>query len=155
MSGGPGDERLRQLPEPQGPGGLRHGRRAGIGAGIVEHFCAQGSRVAFVDLLVEESEALAEETAKTGAPEPVFIHCGLRDIEAPRATIKRTGAELGPIRVLVNDAANDTRHKVEDVTVEYWDDRINVNLRHPFFAAQAARAQMKAAGAGSRRRDRP
>ncbi len=104
--------------------------------------------------MVEESEALVEETTKTGAPEPVFIHCGLRDIEAPRATIKRTGGELGPIRVLVNNAANDTRHKVEDVTVAYWDDRINVNLRHPFFAAQAARAQMKAAGAGSRRRDR-
>ena len=104
--------------------------------------------------MVEESEALAEETTKTGAPEPVFIHYGLRDIEAPRAKMKRTGGELGPIRVLVNNAANDTRHKVEDATVAYWDDRINVNLRHPFFAAQAARAQMKAAGAGSRRRDR-
>ncbi len=125
------------------------GGGSGIGASIVEHFCAQGSRVAFVDLLVEESEALVGEIAKTGVPEPVFIHCDLRDIEALRAAIERTGGELGSIRVLVNNAADDTRHKVEDVTVECWDDRIAVNLRHQFFAAQAVHAQMKAAGGGS------
>lgn len=125
------------------------GGGSGIGASIVEHFCAQGSRAAFVDLLVEESEALVGEIAGTGAPAPLFIHCDLRDIEALRAAIERAGAELGPIRALVNNAANDTRHKVEDVTVEYWDDRIAVNLRHQFFAAQAVHAQMKAAGGGS------
>lgn len=125
------------------------GGGSGIGESIVEHFCAQGARVAFVDIAREQSEALVERIAKRGHARPLFIHCDLRDIEALRVTVARTGRELGPIRALVNNAANDDRHKVEDVTVAYWDERLQVNLRHQFFAAQAAIPQMKTAGGGS------
>lgn len=125
------------------------GGGSGIGESIVEHFCAQNSRVAFVDIAVEPSRALAERIAARGHARPLFIPCDLRDIEALRAAVARVGRELGPIRALVNNAGNDDRHRVEDVTPAYWDERIATNLRHQFFAAQAVIPQMKAAGGGS------
>jgi D-xylose 1-dehydrogenase len=125
------------------------GGGSGIGASVVEHFCAQGSRVTFVDLAEAPSLALLETIAARGHPRARFIACDLRDIEALRAAIAETGARDGPIRVLVNNAANDDRHRLEDVGVDYWDDRMAVNLRHQFFAVQAVRAQMRAAGGGS------
>lgn len=125
------------------------GGASGIGASVVEHFCAQGARVAFVDLAAGAGETLAERIAGSGASRPLFIPCDLRDIGALRDAIARTGRELGPIRVLVNNAANDDRHAVADVTPAYWDERMAVNLRHQFFAAQAVHPQMKAAGGGS------
>ena len=51
--------------------------------------------------------------------------------------------------MLVNNAARDDRHPAETVTPEYWDERFAVNLRHQFFAAQAAHPMMLAAGGGS------
>jgi D-xylose 1-dehydrogenase len=125
------------------------GGGSGIGASVVEHFCAQGSRVTFVDLAEAPSLALVETIAAREQPRPRFIACDLRDIEALRAAIAETGAADGPIRVLVNNAANDDRHRLEDVSVGYWDDRMAVNLRHQFFAAQAVRPQMRDAGGGS------
>jgi NAD(P)-dependent dehydrogenase (short-subunit alcohol dehydrogenase family) len=77
------------------------------------------------------------------------MRCDLRDIEALRACIAQAKDALGPIRVLVNNAGNDDRHATKDVTVEYWDDRVAVNVRHQFFAAQAVRPQMRDAGGGS------
>ncbi len=124
------------------------GGGSGIGESLVEHFCAQGSRVAFVDIAEGPSRKLVKKIA-AGAPAPMFVPCDLRDIEALRRAIDRVRKKLGPIRVLVNNAANDDRHKVADVTVDYWNDRIAVNLRHQFFAAQAVHLQMKAAGGGS------
>ena len=125
------------------------GGGSGIGAGVVEHFSAQGSRVTFVDIAEEASEALLETIAARGHPRPRFIACDLRDIEALRAAVAETGAADGPIRVLVNNAANDDHHRIEEVTVDYWDERMAVNLRHQFFAAQAVRPQMRDAGGGS------
>ncbi len=125
------------------------GGASGIGESLVEQFGAQGSRVAFVDIDGAAGAAVAKRIAEAGAPAPLFVECDLRDIEALRDAIARTHDALGPIRVLVNNAASDTRHPVEEVTVEYWDDRIAVNLRHQFFAAQAVFPQMKAAGGGS------
>jgi len=125
------------------------GGGSGIGAGLVEHFCAQGARVAFVDIQAEAGERLRDTIAARGHPAPLFIPCDLRDIAALQAAVARVGRELGPIRALVNNAANDDRHRVEDVTVAYWDERMAVNLRHQFFAAQAVRPMMKAAGGGS------
>ncbi|MBI3707975.1 MAG: SDR family oxidoreductase [Proteobacteria bacterium] len=125
------------------------GGASGIGESIVEHFCAQRSRVAFVDIAAGAASALIERIVKAGWPRPLFIPCDLRDIEALRAAIANASRELGPFRVLVNNAANDDRHKVADVTVAYWDERMAVNLRHQFFAAQAIIPQMKAAGGGS------
>lgn len=125
------------------------GGATGIGETLVEHFCAQGAKVAFVDIKAAEGEALADRIAAAGDPRPLFIDCDLKDIPALQAAIRRVGAELGPIGALVNNAANDQRHRLEDVTVELWDDRMAVNLRHYFFAAQAVAEQMKANGGGS------
>lgn len=125
------------------------GGGSGIGASVVEHFCAQGSRVTFVDVAEKASTELSEAIAARGHAKPRFIHCDLRDIEALRRAIAETGAADGPIRVLVNNAGNDDRHRLEDISVDYWDDRMAVNLRHQLFAAQAVRPQMRDAGGGS------
>ena len=125
------------------------GGGSGIGASIVEHLCAQRARVAFVDIERTASEALVAALAARGYPAPTFLPCDVRDIPALRAAIGEAGARLGPIRVLVNNAANDERHALAGVTPEYWDDRFAVNLRHQFFAAQAVAPGMAAAGGGS------
>lgn len=125
------------------------GGGSGIGASIVEHFCAQGASVAFVDIAVAPSSALVERIAASGHPRPLFIECDLRDIGRLQAVIERVGKEISPIRVLVNNAAHDERHHFAQVTPDYWDDRIAVNLRHQFFAAQSVHPQMKVAGGGS------
>ncbi len=125
------------------------GGAAGIGASLVLHFATQGARVAFVDIAAAAGEALAADVAGQGMPPPLFMAVDLRDIAALREAVDRAGRELGPIRVLVNNAANDDRHAVDDVTPAYWDDRMNINLRHQFFAAQAVRPQMRAAGGGA------
>ena len=125
------------------------GGGSGIGESIVEHFSAQRAKVAFVDIAVAPSQALVARVAAAGHLKPLFIACDLRDIAALQRAIERVRNERGLIRVLVNNAANDDRHRVEDVTVDYWNERMAVNLRHQFFAAQAVIAQMKAAGGGS------
>jgi len=125
------------------------GGGSGIGASVVEHFCDQGARVSFVDIDARASEALVACISSREMPAPRFIPGDLKDVPTLQAAIARVGQEDGPIRVLVSNAANDDRHKIEDVTVAYWEDRMQVNLRHQFFAAQAVRPQMRAAGGGS------
>jgi NAD(P)-dependent dehydrogenase (short-subunit alcohol dehydrogenase family) len=125
------------------------GGGSGIGASIVEHLCAQRARVAFVDIQREASVALVEAVRARDLPVPTFIPCDLRDVEALRWAVAEVRTQLGPIRVLVNNAAHDERHSIESVTPEYWDDRFAVNLRHQFFAAQAVAPGMAAAGGGS------
>jgi NAD(P)-dependent dehydrogenase (short-subunit alcohol dehydrogenase family) len=125
------------------------GGATGIGADIVEAFARQRARVAFVDLQREAGEALAEKIASRGEPRPLRLDCDVTDIPALQDAISRVRAELGSIGVLVNNAANDRRHKIDDVTPEFWDETQNVNLRHHFFAAQAVRPQMRALGGGS------
>ena len=125
------------------------GGGSGIGESLVEHFCRQQAKVAFVDIAREASLALVERLRSAGLDAPRFIHCDLRDIEALRLAVAEAGARHGPIRVLVNNAGNDDRHTTESVTVDYWDNRMQVNLRHQFFAAQAVRPQMRGAGGGS------
>ena len=125
------------------------GGATGIGADIVEAFAGQRARVAFVDLQESAGQALADRLAGQGAPKPLFLNADVTDIPALQAAIARTRAELGPVAVLVNNAANDQRHKVDETSVEFWDHTQNVNLRHHFFAAQAVRAHMKELGGGS------
>jgi NAD(P)-dependent dehydrogenase (short-subunit alcohol dehydrogenase family) len=125
------------------------GGGSGIGASLVEHFAKQGSQVAFFDLAVEASEALVRELSQSGEHAPLFLRCDVTDIPALQAAIADVSARLGAPQVLVNNAANDDRHHWEEVTPAYWDDRMAVNLRHQFFAAQAVAAGMKAAGGGS------
>ena len=118
------------------------GGGSGIGASIVEHFCEQGSEVYFVDINVEESKKLVDEMKNKKFKAPTFIECDLVNIKLLQETILKIITEKGPINILINNAANDTRHKIDDVTVEYWDERINVNLRHFFFTVQAVKKSM-------------
>ena len=119
------------------------GGASGIGASIVEHFASQGARVGFVDIDEAAGRALA---TKCGAS---FIGCDLRNIEALRTAIAAFTRDLGPPLALVNNAARDDRHAIEDVTPEFWDERMATNLRHQFFAAQAVAPAMRARKRGS------
>src|SRR5262249_58795812 len=119
----------------------------GIGAATVTGFVRQKARVGFVDIDEPASTRLVRDLEGMG-PSPRFLRCDVRDIEALRAAIGTVQAELGDIGVLVNNAARDDRHAIESVTVEYWDERVAVNLRHQFFATQAVIEQMKRLGGG-------
>ncbi len=125
------------------------GGATGIGASLVEHFARQGAQVAFVDRQEAAGRALAGALAAEGCPAPLFLPLDLRDIPALQQAVATVGERLGPVSVLVNNAAHDERHRIEDVTVEFWEDRMQVNLRHQFFAAQAVLPMMRAAGSGS------
>ena len=107
------------------------GGGSGIGAGITEAFASQGAEVVFFDVAEAESEALAQ---RCGAR---FERVDLTDIAATKFRIESLIAEGGDFDVLVNNAANDDRHEVEQVTESYWDGRLAVNLKHVFFCAQA------------------
>jgi NAD(P)-dependent dehydrogenase (short-subunit alcohol dehydrogenase family) len=125
------------------------GGASGIGESLVEHFSEQGALVKFVDIDTRSAEALVERLGGQGAPRPAFEYCDVRDISALQAAIQALEAERGGIDVLINNAASDDRHAVAAVDVEYWEDRMSVNLRHQFFAAQAVRAGMAKRGGGS------
>jgi NAD(P)-dependent dehydrogenase (short-subunit alcohol dehydrogenase family) len=125
------------------------GGASGIGAEHVTQFAAQGAKVAFVDIADDAAQALLDRIEAAGHPVPLYRRCDLKDVAALQATIAEVAQRLGPITVLVNNAANDQRHKFEDVTVEYWDERLATNLRHQFFAIQAVAPMMRAVGGGS------
>ena len=125
------------------------GGGSGIGAAFTRGFAGQGARVGFVDIAEEASRALVAQIQKEARTAPLFIACDLRDIAALQAAIDKIRAELGDIGVLINNAGNDDRHTMEQVTPAYWDERIAVNLRHMFFAAQGVAPQMKRLGGGA------
>lgn len=125
------------------------GGGSGIGAAIVSAFAEQGARVAFVDIEKEASEALCESLATAGLVKSLFRHCDIRDIAALQTTIQELAQELGTFDVLVNNAANDQRHQLAEVTVDYWDDRIAINQRPMFFTCQAIAPGMQKKGGGS------
>jgi D-xylose 1-dehydrogenase len=120
------------------------GGGSGIGAGVVEAFVRQGAEVHFLDIAEAESEALVEGLSGAKVA-PMFHRCDLRDVEAIAAAFAR----IGPVQVLVNNAGNDDRHTLDDVTPAYFDDRIAVNLRHMLFCAKAVAPAMRAAGGGA------
>lgn len=124
------------------------GGGSGIGAGLVEAFTAQGASVAFVDIAAAESEALVARLSPGARHAPRFDRCDLKDIDALHAVMASVEAERGAIDVLINNAASDDRHAIDDVTPGYWDERMATNLRHQFFAAQAVIPGMKRAGGG-------
>jgi NAD(P)-dependent dehydrogenase (short-subunit alcohol dehydrogenase family) len=125
------------------------GGATGIGESIVTHFARQGSRVAFFDIQDEPARRLVESLTAESCPSPHYVHCDLTDIAALRRAVEEVLAALGTVDVLVNNAANDERHKTEDVTPEYWDNCIAVNLRPQFFMIQAVLPAMRRAGGGS------
>jgi NAD(P)-dependent dehydrogenase (short-subunit alcohol dehydrogenase family) len=125
------------------------GGGSGIGAAMVEQFAMQGSKVAFLDINEKASSDLVEDLAPRCAHRPLFHYCDLRDISALHEAIAAITRTCGAPRVLVNNAGSDDRHTFAEVTPEYWDQRIAVNLKHQFFAAQAVAPGMKAAGGGA------
>jgi NAD(P)-dependent dehydrogenase (short-subunit alcohol dehydrogenase family) len=124
------------------------GGGSGIGEAIVRQFVAQQAKVAFIDIAVEPSRALVRELTEAGTPVH-FEPCDLTDIPALQRSLAAIRKLLGPIQVLVNNAAHDERHATEEVTEAVWDSRIAANLKHQFFCAQAVIPDMKAAGGGS------
>jgi NAD(P)-dependent dehydrogenase (short-subunit alcohol dehydrogenase family) len=120
------------------------GGSTGIGAALVTAFARQGAAVTFLDVLEKEGTALQRELAHE-AVAPVFQPCDLADLSAVAAMFER----IGPVDVLVNNAGNDDRHQLDEVTPAYWDERMAVNLRHLFFCAKAVVAGMKAKGGGA------
>ena len=124
------------------------GGGTGIGASFVEAFVSQECRVAFIDIDEKASEELTEKFSTNNFP-PLFIKNDLTDITTLKKTVKHVEEELGAIRVLVNNAANDQRHEPEDVTPEYWEERLKLNLNHHFFASQAVQTKMAKAGGGA------
>jgi len=120
------------------------GGGSGIGAGLVEAFARQGAETVFVDIAEEDSNTLVSQLADAPIP-PVFYRLDLTDLSAIDVFFKT----VGPIDVLVNNAGNDDRHELADITPAYWDDRIAINLRHMLFAAKAAAPGMKKRGGGA------
>jgi len=124
------------------------GGGSGIGAGLVEAFVGQGSKVAFVDVMDDASRLLVEQLSPDAVHAPHYVHCDLTDTPSVQRTMAQLEEYLGGVDILINNAANDDRHTIEEVTPEYWDERMAVNLRHQFFAAQAVVPAMKRAGRG-------
>jgi NAD(P)-dependent dehydrogenase (short-subunit alcohol dehydrogenase family) len=119
------------------------GGASGIGAALVEHFVAQGAKVAFCDIDDTAGETLA------GTLGAHYCHCDITDIAALQSALKRVATELGAVRVLVNNAGNDQRHNLEDLTIDYWNRCLAINLNHHVFATQTVAPGMAAAGGGS------
>jgi len=124
------------------------GGATGIGASLVEHFAGQGAKVGFIDIDTQAGTLLAAGLAAARTA-PMFVGADLTDTAAMLSAIDSVRRGLGPIVVLINNAANDQRHSIADTTPESWDAGIAVNLKHQFFAAQAVVADMQQAGGGS------
>jgi D-xylose 1-dehydrogenase len=125
------------------------GGSSGIGAELVRAFAAQGAKVAFCGTKPDGGKPLIDELVAAGHSAPWYGACDVRNVVAYQALLARVGSEVGPIRVLVNNAGRDDRHKMEEVTSEFWDDRIALNLKHYFFAIQTVAPGMEQAGGGS------
>jgi len=125
------------------------GGGSGIGASIVEHFCEQECEVYFVDIDVKESKKLINTINKKKFKTPIFIECNLLNIQKLQKIIKKIISTKGPIHSLVNNAANDERHTTEEVSEKYYDNRMAINLKHYFFAAQEVVKGMKKIKKGS------
>ncbi|WCS24974.1 SDR family oxidoreductase [Methylobacterium sp. NMS14P] len=141
-------DRRARYPSLAGKRVLVTGGASGIGEGLVEAFVGQGARVLFCDIADDAARAVVAGLAPGAAHAPLYRRCDLTDVEAVRALVAEADTSLGGLDVLINNAGNDDRHALADVTPAYWDDRMAVNLRHLFFAAQAAVPAMRRAGGG-------
>lgn len=143
------DKPVASYPSLAGKRVLITGGASGIGEALVTAFVGQGAEVAFLDMQVEAGEALVARLSGDAAIVPRFAVCDLTDLDSLQRNITALSDEIGDFHVLLNNAASDDRHAIADITPAYWDERIAVNLRHLFFAAQAVIPGMKAAGGGS------
>jgi NAD(P)-dependent dehydrogenase (short-subunit alcohol dehydrogenase family) len=125
------------------------GGATGIGSAIVENFVRQGSRVVFLDINEEAGEELMARLRPGTKLNPEFVCADLRDLHSLKGTIESIQRRAGPVKILVNNAANDERCEMEEITPEYWHDRLATNLDHYFFCIQGVAPAMAAAGGGS------
>jgi NAD(P)-dependent dehydrogenase (short-subunit alcohol dehydrogenase family) len=125
------------------------GGATGIGESLVRHFALQGARVAFLDIQDEAAVALRNELSVAGGTAPLYLHCDVTDTDALKESVERVLAGLGTVDVLVNNAGNDQRHATAEVTPEFFDKCVALNLKPYFFCIQAVIPAMKAAGRGS------
>jgi D-xylose 1-dehydrogenase len=125
------------------------GGASGIGASIVEAFAMQGSQVMFLDVQNDTATQLIATLKAKGARTPIYYSCDLTDIEALKRTMEEIGAKFSAVDVLVNNAGNDARHTVEEITSASWDQLMAVNLKHQFFMAQAVIPGMRRERRGS------
>ena len=123
------------------------GGASGIGESIVRHFAEQGSKVGFIDINDDAAKALIADIGPKATLH--YEHCDVTDIAALKRAIDAVRKALGPINILVNNAAHDQRHTIDEVTPEFWDNRLSINVKHHFFATQAIYPDMKAAGGGA------
>jgi NAD(P)-dependent dehydrogenase (short-subunit alcohol dehydrogenase family) len=124
------------------------GGASGIGAAFVEGFARQAARVVFLD--VDDASAASLCASLADAPHaPHYLHCDLTDLDALQAAIIEARAQIGPITVLVNNAANDARHALVDIQPVDFERNVAVNLRHQIFATQAVIPDMRQLGGGS------
>jgi D-xylose 1-dehydrogenase len=126
---------------------LISGGASGIGEAIVRAFAGQGAKVGFLDIADEAANKLKAELGPNASIH--YERCDVTDSVALSRAIDNVRRALGPITILVNNAAHDQRHKIGDITPALWDERIAVNLKHQFFAAQAVYPDMKAANNGA------
>ena len=143
------DTSAAKYPSLAGKRVLVTGGATGIGEALVTGFAEQGAHVAFLDMQGDAGAVLVERLSGAVAVAPRFALCDLTDLASLDRTVAALRADVGDFDILLNNAANDDRHAIGDVTPAYWDERIAVNLRHLFFAAQAVIPGMKAAGGGS------
>ena len=123
------------------------GGGSGIGADLTKGFLSQGSKVTFIQRTNPEKFLI--DCKGKYKHEPSFIECDVTNTKELKTALQRTAKKQGPISVLVNNAANDTRHSLGEFTSEQWDKTMNVNLKPHFFAAQEVVEGMKKNGGGS------
>jgi NAD(P)-dependent dehydrogenase (short-subunit alcohol dehydrogenase family) len=145
----PPEEGYASYPSLRGRSVFVTGGATGIGAELVAQFARQGARVGFVDIQAAAAGGLARKLAAELGTPPWHQACDVSEVPALRAAIAACAAELGPVKVLVNNAASDERQPVAELTERFWDDSLRVNLRPQFFAAQAVAPGMEASGGGS------
>ena len=144
-----GESRYAVYPSLRGRVAFVSGGSTGLGGEFVAALAAQGVRVGFADIDEEGARRLLDRLGATGCPEPLFVRADVRDVGQLRAAVDRVGEELGPISILVNNAADDERQDSDEIDEAAWDAGMAVNLRHHFFAIQAVTAGMRALGGGS------
>lgn len=145
----PSSSGFARYPSLSGRAVLVTGGATGIGQSIVTHFARQGSRVAFLDIQDDPAHQLVDALTAEGCPPPLYLHCDLTDVAALQSAVQQSLASLGTVDVLVNNAANDQRHTIADVTPSYFDHSIATNLRPQFFTIQTVLPAMRAARSGS------
>jgi len=136
-------------PSLQGRKVLITGGATGIGEAFVTRFVEQGAQVAFFDIQDHPAQQLATHLAAEGHEAPIYRHCDLTDVVTTQEAVEQVIHLMGGLDVLVNNAGNDQRHSIEEVTPELWDRLMAVNLRHQFFITQAALPALKQSAAAS------